>query len=188
MYSIPYYIYDYICQGLPTPTILDGWTCMAIGFFDSPVPGLLATGTFGQRFTSYSHWSAAYHDNSSFRGSSADEKIYERVNLFSWSSVLRAFLLGIFAKGSRPKIIKSALPVLSYTYTNAIMRYMSNMSKNYHPFSCRPWPNRTIIPSLGNLCSVRWANGPDVAGTLRYLPLLPRLGKIHEKSTIPSKI
>lgn len=49
----------------------------------------------------------------------------------NWSSVLRAFLLGIFAIGSRPEIIKSALPVLSYTYTNAIMRYMSNMSKNY---------------------------------------------------------
>lgn len=55
----------------------------------------------------------------------------------NWSSVLRAFLLGIFAIGSRPEIIKSALPVLSYTYTNAIMRYMFNMSKNYFSYPFR---------------------------------------------------
>lgn len=98
--------------------------------------GVIGPGTFGQRFTSSSHWSSAYHDNSSFRGSSADGKFMKEQIMSNWSSVLRAFLLGIFAIGSRPEIIKSALPVLSYTYTNAIMRYMSNMSKNYfsNPF------------------------------------------------------
>lgn len=63
----------------------------------------------------------------------------------NWSSVLRAFLLGIFAIGSRPEIIKSALPVLSYTYTNAIMRYMSNMSKNYFSNPFRTSPDARIV-------------------------------------------
>lgn len=93
--------------------------------------------------------SHACHDNSSFRGSSWEANITlhqkEKNQPFNWIFVLRAFLLGILAKGFQPRIIKSAQPVLSYTYTNTYIVLYVQYFKDHVPPLCAIY-----YPALAN--------------------------------------